>query len=84
MSTATMTSFNSLLSNPLLEGKEIKAGIHTISKLSCELLQRGAGAMIKKDGIRLLTSPIQYWEIVNEQYGVLVTLNSIYKVQVIE
>lgn len=88
MTTATLSSaisFNTLLSNPLLDGKEIKAGTHTISKGALELLEVGMSAFIKdSSGVRLLTSPVKYWEVIDEAYGVIVTTYSIYKVQVID
>ena len=88
MTTATLASavsFSSLLSNPLLEGKEVKTGVHTISKGALNLLEVDMSAFIKdQKGIRLVTSPVKYWEIVDEAFGVIVTTYSIYKVQVID
>lgn len=88
MTTATLStpvSFSSLLSNPLLEGKEVKTGIHTISKGALELLEVDMCGFIRDPkGVRLVTSPVKYWEIVDESYGVIVTTYSIYKVQVID
>lgn len=84
MSTAVV-SFSSVL-NPLLKGKEIKEGVHTISVGALEVLKIGISGFIKNPkGERLVTSPVEYWEIVEEEgYGVIVTQNSIYKVLVIK
>ena len=85
MTTATLTSFDSLISNPLFKGKEVKQGVHTISRKALSLLGLDMWALIKDPtGVRLVTSPVQYWEVIDEAYGVIVTTYSIYKVQVVD
>jgi hypothetical protein len=85
MTTATLACFDSLISNPLLTGKEVKTGIHTISKKALSFLEIDMWALISDPkGVRLVTSPVKYWEVIDESFGVIVTTYSIYKVQVID
>lgn len=87
MPTATAvapSSFGQLMANPLLEGKVIKNGIHTMYPFMLEDIQVGCGTLIQSPkGERLLTSHVTYFEFVtqgNITVGVVVTENSIYKV----
>lgn len=84
--TATITpSFGTLLANPILKGKQIKEGIHIFHKHFMEdMLNVGESTIItNSQGERLITSPVEYWELIEEKdiiLGIIVTMNSIYKV----
>lgn len=87
--TIAPSPFGQLMANPLLEGKVIKEGVYIFPSYLFEELEVGKSTILTKGqmrtGERYLTSPVQYWEFIEDQvtYGVIVTKNSIYKVRVL-